>query len=317
VYGSERDGRQVQKLERFVATRFTLDGVRVRFYGVRGSIAVPGERTARYGGNTVCVEARLADGSVVILDGGTGLRELGKNLIREEVSRMHILLTHLHWDHIMGIPFFQPVYQKDAHLIVHPMWTADQRRLIKERILFDGVHFPVRAADIPSTIEFLDTCGPSFRIGSATVRRVALNHPGSAQGFRVDDDDGSSLAYLTDNELSARDMVTTVDDLARFAARVDLLVHDAQYVATEMPAKQGWGHSTVDEALVLAHKAETPHLVLFHHDPDHDDDMLDAVGVSANSWMWAHAPETRVTVAREGLVIDPRASSPKIADPGG
>jgi phosphoribosyl 1,2-cyclic phosphodiesterase len=285
--------------------------VRVQFYGVRGSIAVPGAQTARYGGNTVSVEARLADGTILILDGGTGIRELGKNLAREGIRRpLHLLLSHLHWDHILGLPFFQPLYQKDAHLIVHPLWTAEQRRIVKERILFDGIHFPVRAADIPSTMEFLDSCGPSFRIGSATVRRIALNHPGSAQGFRIDDDDGSSLAYLTDNELSPPlNTVTTVDELARFASGVDILIHDAQYLAPDMPAKHGWGHSTVDEVLVLAEKAETPHLVLFHHDPDRDDDALDAVGAAANAWMWNRAPETRVTVAREGLVLGPRGSS--------
>jgi phosphoribosyl 1,2-cyclic phosphodiesterase len=296
-----------------------LARVRIQFYGVRGSIAVPGAQTARYGGNTVCVEARLADGTVVILDGGTGIRELGKNLVRDGVtSPIHMLLTHLHWDHIMGLPFFRPLYQKDVHLIVHPMWTAEQRRIVKERILFDGIHFPVRAADIPSTMEFLDSCGPSFRIGSATVRRIALNHPGAAQGFRIDDADGSSLAYLTDNELSPpQNVMTTIDELARFAAGVDLLVHDAQYLAPDMPAKLGWGHSTVDDVLVLAEKAETPHLVLFHHDPDRDDDALDAVGAASSRWMWAHAPETRVTVAREGLVLDPRASSPLLVEPGG
>jgi phosphoribosyl 1,2-cyclic phosphodiesterase len=286
--------------------------VRVEFYGVRGSIAVPGAQTARYGGNTVCVEVRLADGTVVILDGGTGVRDLGKKLLREKnVNPLHLLLTHLHWDHILGLPFFQPLYQRDAHLIVHPLWTAQQRRIVKERILFDGIHFPVRAADIPSTMEFLDLCGPSFRIGSAAVRRIALNHPGSAQGFRIDDDDGGSIAYLTDNELSPPgETATTLDELARFASGVDILVHDAQYLGPDMPGKHGWGHSTVDEVLKLGVKAETPHLVLFHHDPDRDDDTLDAVGAAASEWMWGQAPETQVTVAREGLVLGPRGSSP-------
>jgi phosphoribosyl 1,2-cyclic phosphodiesterase len=279
--------------------------VRVTFYGVRGSIAVPGPQTASYGGNTVCVEARLADGTVVILDGGTGIRELGKVLVRENPKLpLHLLLTHLHWDHILGIPFFQPLYREGVHCVVHPLWTPDQRRVIQQRVLFDGIHFPVRAADLPATMDFLDVAEPSFRIGSATVHRIALNHPGGAQGFRIDDDDGASLAYLTDNELSPPGTAdTSRDELARFASGADLIVHDAQYLAADMPAKRGWGHSTVDDVLLLGQKAETPHLVLFHHDPDRDDVALDALGAAASAWMKENAPRTRVTVAREGLVL--------------
>jgi phosphoribosyl 1,2-cyclic phosphodiesterase len=279
--------------------------VKVTFFGVRGSIAVPGPQTARYGGNTVCVEARLADGTVVILDGGTGIRELGKALVREPPKLpLHLLLTHLHWDHILGLPFFQPLYREGMHCLVHPLWTVDQRRVIQERILFDGIHFPVRAADLPATIEFLDKAEQNFPIGSAMVHRIALNHPGGAQGFRIDDEDGTSLAYLTDNELLAPGTLgTTTDDLARFASRADLVIHDAQYVVSEMPAKRGWGHSSVEDVLPLGQKAETPHLVLFHHDPDRDDAALDALAQAASAWMMLHAPETKVTVASEGLVL--------------
>jgi phosphoribosyl 1,2-cyclic phosphodiesterase len=279
--------------------------VRVTFYGVRGSIAVPGPLTARYGGNTVCVEVRLADGTVVILDGGTGIRELGKVLVRENPKLpMHLLLSHLHWDHILGLPFFEPLYRAGVHCLVHPLWTDDQRRIIQKRILFDGIHFPVRAADLPATIDFLDVAGETFRIGSATVRRIGLNHPGGAQGFRIDDDGGASLVYMTDNELVPVGTPGAMsDELARFASRADLLIHDGQYLAPDMPAKRGWGHSAVEDVLPLALLAQTPHLVLFHHDPDRDDAALDALGELANAWMMLHAPETRVTVAREGLVV--------------
>jgi phosphoribosyl 1,2-cyclic phosphodiesterase len=279
--------------------------VRVTFYGVRGSIAVPGSQTARYGGNTVCVEARLADGTIIVLDGGTGIRELGKVIMAEEAPKgpIHFLLTHLHWDHILGIPFFQPLYRSDVHCIVHPMWTTDQRRVIQERVLFDGIHFPVRAADLPARMEFLEEAEPSFRVGSARVQRIALNHPGGAQGFRIDDDGGASLAYLTDNELFPPGAIeSSQDEIARFASGVDMLIHDAQYLPADMPAKHGWGHSLADDVLVLGKKAETPHLVLFHHDPDRDDAALDALGAAATSWMAEHAPGARVTVAREGLV---------------
>jgi phosphoribosyl 1,2-cyclic phosphodiesterase len=280
--------------------------VKVRFHGVRGSIATPGPSTVRYGGNTVCVEVRLSDGTLLVFDGGTGIRELGKELMREGFDGpVHLLLTHLHWDHIMGIPFFAPIYSPGRRILVHPLFTETQRGVLRNRTLFDGIHFPVREADIPAHMEFLGDVDEAWRVGSATLRRIELNHPGGAQGFRIDDDGGTSLAYLTDNELSPPGKVdTSAEQLARFARGVDLMVHDAQYLAADMPAKKGWGHSTADEALRLAVEAEARELILFHHDPERDDAALDALGVEAAAWMKEHAPATKVEVAREGWGVD-------------
>ena len=277
--------------------------MRLRFHGVRGSIAAPGPSTVRYGGNTVCVEARLVDGSVLILDGGTGMRELGKALMQEEHDApLHLLLTHLHWDHIMGIPFFAPLYRKGTLIHIHPMMNELQQDAVRRRTIFDGIHFPVSAADIPAHLDLAEHGGEeSWRIGSAVVRRIALNHPGGAQGFRIDDDGGKSIAYLTDNELSPPGPnETSLDELARFAQGVDVLIHDAQYLAEDMPEKRGWGHSTVDDVLTLGQKAGTPHLVLFHHDPERDDDALDALGFHANDWLKQRKLATKASVAREG-----------------
>jgi phosphoribosyl 1,2-cyclic phosphodiesterase len=273
----------------------------VRFWGVRGSIPTPGPSTVRYGGNTVCVDVRLADGTVIVLDGGTGVRELGNALAKEEHTGPYaMLLTHLHWDHIIGIPFFAPVWKKDVHVRVFPLANELQQRTVEQRVLFDGIHFPVRAVDVPARLEFVNDQARSWRIGSATVKRIALNHPGGSQGFRIDDG-GKSIAYLTDNELSPPGPVeTSLDELARFASGVDLLVHDAQYVESDMPAKHGWGHSKVEDVLVLAKKAGARHLALFHHDPERDDDALDALGASANAWLAENAKGTKATVAHEG-----------------
>ena len=280
--------------------------MKVRFLGVRGSTPTPGLSTVRYGGNTVCVEVRLADGTVVILDGGTGLRELGNTLMSEgHKDTLHMLLTHLHWDHIMGIPFFKPIWHKDTRLLIYPLANETQQEAARKRALFDGIHFPVRAADVPGTIDFLEVEPKPWRIGSATIRRIALNHPGGAQGFRIDDDGGASLAYLTDNELSPPGTpATSLDELARFAEGASLVIHDAQYVESEMPARRGWGHSTIEDVLRLGQKAETPHLVLFHHDPERDDDAIDAVVARAAEWLAGNAPATRATAAREGMVLD-------------
>ena len=279
--------------------------MQIRFFGVRGSIPAPGPSTARYGGNTVCVQVTLADGTTVIFDAGTGLRDLGKLLISEGVpGPYHLLLTHIHWDHIIGLPFFAPLYKPDTHVMLYPLVNEVQAEKRRKQILFDGVHFPVRSEDIPAKLEEVYPSEAIWRIGSATIRRVGLNHPGGAQGFRVDDADGKSFAYLTDNELSPpRAATSALADIAAFARDVDVLAHDAQYVDEDMPKKHGWGHSTIDDVLVLAKESGTPHVVLFHHEPERDDDALDAIDVRVKAWLKQNAGGAQGTVAYEGLKI--------------
>jgi ribonuclease BN (tRNA processing enzyme) len=201
----------------------------------------------------------------------------------------------------LGLPFFKPLWKKETHIKIFPLSTEVQRQAASRRTLFDGIHFPVRGADVPAELDFLEDTAPVWTIGSARVTRIALNHPGGAQGYRIDDSDGTSLAYLTDHELSPPgEMQTSADALARFANGVDLLIHDAQYVAEDMPAKHGWGHSTVDDVLALGKSAATKHLVLFHHEPERDDDQLDALGVYAEQYFHGLSSTTRASVAREG-----------------
>jgi phosphoribosyl 1,2-cyclic phosphodiesterase len=278
--------------------------MRVTFYGVRGSVPAPGPATARYGGNTSCVEVRLADDSILVLDAGTGIRALGSDLIKAgKCSRIHLLLSHTHWDHILGLPFFAPLWQTDTELLVYPLPSDEQERF--QRTIFDDIHFPVNANDIPSKVEFAKPNGEEWRIGSAVVRRIFLNHPGGAQGFRIIDEGGASLAYLTDNEIaSAPGANGPLDELARFAEGVGLMVHDSQYVPTDMPGKLGWGHSVVDDVLRLGVMAEPRKLALFHHDPDRSDLELDLIGDSATRWVKQHSRATELVVAREGLVLE-------------
>ncbi len=278
--------------------------MRVTFHGVRGSVPAPGKSTARYGGNTSCVEVRTSDDTLIVLDAGTGLRELGKTF-QGGPCKLHMLISHTHWDHVLGLPFFGPLWNRDSELIVYPLASDAQERFRETITLFDEIHFPVGVNDIPSEIDFVKPAEEVWRIGSAEVRRIKLNHPGGAQGFRIDDDDGTSLSYLTDNELSAPSgVVTTLDELARFTDEVDLLIHDSQYLPKDMPLKVGWGHSVVDDVLQLGAKARAKRLALFHHDPDRTDDQLDVIGTSSIEWMKQSSPDTSVFVAAEGDELD-------------
>jgi phosphoribosyl 1,2-cyclic phosphodiesterase len=277
--------------------------MRVSFFGVRGSIPTPGLSKVRYGGNSVCVEVRLADDTRIILDAGTGIRDLGKQILADGYhGKIHLFITHPHWDHVIGLPFFGPMYSKDSRIVMHPMTEAGRRRS-RSPIMFDGEHFPVRFADLPAKIERVEDL-VEHRIGSARVRHIELNHPGGCAGFRIDDDDGTSVCYLTDNELyPPTGEITSPEVLARFAANTNLLIHDAQYLPSDMPAKRGWGHSVVDEVLALARDAEARTVALHHHDPERDDDALDAIAADAATWTKAHAPALTAVVAHEGLTV--------------
>jgi phosphoribosyl 1,2-cyclic phosphodiesterase len=258
----------------------------------------------RYGGNSVCVEVRLADDTRIVLDAGTGIRECGKQIAAEGYTgTIHLCITHPHWDHLIGLPFFGPLYAPDRRITMHPMTQAGGERM-RSPIMFDGEHFPVRFRDLPAQIDRAPA-EREHRIGSARITAIELNHPGGSTGFRIDDDDGTSVCYLTDNELDPpTGLVTTPAALARFSAGASLVIHDAQYLPSDMPAKRGWGHSMVDDVLALARDAEVRAVALHHHDPDRDDAALDAVAAGCAAWTAAHAPSLAAIVAREGLELD-------------
>jgi phosphoribosyl 1,2-cyclic phosphodiesterase len=261
----------------------------------------------RYGGNTVCVGVRTADGTLVVFDMGTGIRVLGDELVaakRPLPDPIHVFVTHAHWDHIIGAPFFAPIYRKEAHVILHAMSSRAESSL-RKGVLFDGEHFPVRIADLPARLDRPDFSAAPIRAGSATVRSIELNHPGGCEGFRIDDADGSSVCYLTDNELGAATSIgAPVPELARFAHGCGLFIHDAQYMPEDMPAKRGWGHSVVDDVLALARDAEARTVALHHHDPWRDDHALDLIAAHARAWCRAHAPAMSTLVASEGLSVE-------------
>ncbi|HAH06463.1 MAG TPA: MBL fold metallo-hydrolase [Elusimicrobia bacterium] len=249
----------------------------IRFWGARGSIPVCGKDTLRYGGDTTCVEIRTSDGQVVVVDAGTGIRRLGKKLIREGHKSCILLFTHAHWDHVMGFPFFLPVYHKDFR--IRTMGCPFAQRTIKDVIskTMQPPSFPIKFSDISAQFQYTDICERPFRIGSMTVAPILLSHPNQGMGYRFTEK-GRSFVFLTDNELGVvHPGGLAMKDYVRFCRGADLLVHDSEYLDEEYPRRRAWGHSTLSQALHLALTSEVKSYGLYHHNQDRTDRQVDAM----------------------------------------
>ena len=249
----------------------------VRLWGTRGSLAAPGPETVRYGGNTSCVEIRGPEGELLILDAGTGIRRLGASLAADD-NEAHLLLTHLHMDHIQGLGFFAPLFRPDFD--IHIWGPPSSNQLLRDRIsrYLSPPLFPVRLRELPSLVAIHDILGGEVRIGSLTMRAEFVCHPGPTVGYRIGDG-RRSIAYIPDHEpaLGLRTAGfepgwTSGIDLAEDC---DLLIHDTQFTAAEYPDHAGWGHSSIDHAVDFAEAARARRLVTFHHDPAHGDTEID------------------------------------------
>ncbi len=289
--------------------------MRVRLLGVRGSVASPGPETVRYGGNTSCVQVVLSDGTQIVLDAGTGIRHLGAG-DEPTPDHVHILLTHLHLDHIQGLLFFSPLFQQQAEVTI---WgpTAPGGSL-QDRIAryLSAPLTPVEVRELPCRLDFRD-CPPSeWQIGSARVRAEAVSHRGPTLGFRITDA-GATLCYIPDHEPAIAGPLERLDPEwisgHRLARGADLLLHDCQYTDEEYPLHFGWGHSSLTHALTFARRAGARRTMLFHHDPHHTDDDLDALSALATD-RWAEQATHGCTIelARERLEIElaPTAAGP-------
>jgi phosphoribosyl 1,2-cyclic phosphodiesterase len=269
----------------------------VRFRGVRGSLASPGLATAAVGGNTSCVEVVCGD-TRIVLDAGSGLRALGDGLVAGGASETAILLSHLHWDHIQGLPFFAPIYVPGhrVEVISGPNGVMPLEAALRRQM--SAPFFPVDFEEVSTQLRARDARpGEAIAIGPATVRMARLNHPDPVWGYRIEHA-GRAVVYATDTEHYA-----CVDPVLRqLAAGADVLIYDAQYTPEEYPGKVGWGHSTWAAAVELARAAGVRQLVLFHHDPRRSDD-----GV-AELEARAQAAFGGAIAAREGMIVDVAAA---------
>src|SRR3990172_4095291 len=277
--------------------------MRIKFWGVRGSTPTPERRNARYGGNTTCVEIRLANGTLLILDCGSGLRSLGKRLGREfgqSHLTSHIFLTHFHWDHIQGTPFFLPLYKTEKEFSFYAVRRkeTDLKAAIEGQM--SNPYFPVDMTMLRSIRRFHDLDYGAMEINGAVIRSAPLNHPQECVGYRIEAD-GAVFVLATDTEPGSSFHDRSVRELAYGA---DVLVYDAQYTPEQLGReRKGWGHSSWLEGTRIANECGIKHLFLFHHDPEHDDDFLDGLVERA----CREFPNT--TGAAEGLEIElPKAA---------
>jgi phosphoribosyl 1,2-cyclic phosphodiesterase len=247
----------------------------IRCWGSRGSIPVSGPQYLKYGGNTTCFEIRTKDDQILIVDAGTGIREAGNSLLAQNRHDFTLLLTHAHWDHIMGFPFFKPIYLSKTNLAVWGcVFAQESIRDMLSRIM-SAPHFPVDFSAIRASITYADTCNDHYELGGLKITPIALSHPNQGTGFKFEEA-GKSFVFLTDNELGFRhEGGLPFAEYLKFCRGADLLIHDAEYKEDEYKKTCSWGHSSYNDALKLALDAGVKKFGLFHHNQERFDADID------------------------------------------
>ncbi|MBX7150415.1 MBL fold metallo-hydrolase [bacterium] len=291
--------------------------MKYKFWGVRGSIPTPGPETVRYGGNTSCGELTIDDSNMIIFDAGSGIRPLGNDLMKRGKKPIEaiILLSHTHWDHIQGFPFFVPAFIPGNKFVICGCEEADVKL---DQIITDqmkSAYFPVELSDMPAAIGFKRLYEGRFKIAGARVDTLYLNHPGFALGYRVEHE-GKSVVYVSDNEpypIQEGDHPDFADmkykgnnnyRIIEFSKNTDLLVHDCQYTPEEYKTKIGWGHSPYDYVAEIAWKAKVKRLAIYHHDPGHNDAFVDTMVEEVRKLLKEKGADVECFGAYEGLEVD-------------
>lgn len=269
--------------------------MKVRVWGCRGSLPAPGPSTVRYGGNTSCVEVRLDDGGLIIVDAGTGIRALGCALGPCEAT---LLVSHYHWDHIQGLPFFAPAFDPHNLITLHgPIADgAGPQQLLGMQM--SPPYFPAAPSQMCGIRSWLPVSDQPIAVGNATIRAVRLSHPGVTFGYRIQDDN-VSVMYMSDNEpaLASPELMARMVELASGA---DLLIHDCQYTEAEYAHRRGWGHATPGQVADFARHTRVHRLMLFHHDPGHSDAQVEDMAEEVRDLIG----EIDVVIGAEGCELD-------------
>lgn len=284
--------------------RLLRDDVTVTFWGTRGSIARPGRDTVRYGGNTPCVSVELSDDRLFIFDAGTGIVDLGRSLVSTgRRYKFNLFISHPHWDHIQGLPFFQPLYVQGNEMVIHG--THHGKLSLREVISgqMDSLYFPVTIKEYASRVYFRELEEGDYEVERMPFSTINLNHPGRTLGYRVGNGSGKTVAYITDNEIFPDGDQYNRRRLAAFLDGVDVLIHDATYFDEEYPAHARWGHSALTEVLKLAEEARVKSVYLYHHDPSHDDEAVERKEEFGRRYFEKRNPHIECWAAREGVSI--------------
>ena len=280
-----------------------MKNIIVDFWGVRGSVPSPGPTTTRYGGNTSCVSI-TADDKILILDAGTGIRNLGSAIISKPDLEIFVIVTHSHWDHIQGFPFFTPIYQPNRP--VHMFPTLHKKNVVLASLIdqMDGAHFPITPDQVPSNFNFVTENPLEFLANNGFhLEMVPMNHPGKAFGYKITIDD-KVICYFTDNEIDPPyEKSIELNELTNQCRNADILIHDAQYTEDDMPLKHGWGHSLISQVTELGKSAEVKNLVYYHHDPERTDDLLDKELEKAAKTLKENGSSVQPYFAYEGLKL--------------
>ena len=280
-----------------------MKNIIVDFWGVRGSVPSPGPTTTRYGGNTSCVSI-TAENKILILDAGTGIRNLGSAIISKPDLEIFVIVTHSHWDHIQGFPFFTPIYQPNRP--VHMFPTLHKKNVVLASLIdqMDGAHFPITPDQVPSNFNFVAENPLKFLENNGFhLEMVPMNHPGKAFGYKITIDD-KIICYFTDNEIDPPyEKSIELNELTNQCRNADILIHDAQYTEDDMPLKHGWGHSLISQVTELGKSAEVKNLVYYHHDPERTDDLLDKELEKAAKTLKENGSSVQPYFAYEGLKL--------------
>jgi len=279
--------------------------MKLTIWGPRGSIPVSGSQYVRYGGDTTCIELETDTGETVILDAGTGIRALGNKMLKEGKSSFHFLLSHAHWDHILGFPFFKPLYRKNTKIHVHGCTYAQESVKGIFKASMKPPFFPVNMEDLAAELIFDEKCPKEFEFCGVHCSSILLNHPNHGYGFRLTEN-GRSVVFIPDNELShPHPKGGSFDDYARFSEGADLLIHDAEYLPEEYEAySKGWGHSVYLDTVRLAVEAGVKKLLLWHLNQDRYDDQMDDLFELAEKAVVKTGSDLACEMARTGRQIE-------------